>query len=73
MTISSFKLIRKCQDSQALIYAQQDFDLRWHEKITLKSHLLICKTCSHVSTNVGMLQTLLKQWRQDVDSNSAPD
>jgi hypothetical protein len=60
-----FKLWRKCQDSQALIYASEDFKLRWHERFSLKSHLMVCKACDNVQSNVSVLRGMLGKWRSD--------
>jgi hypothetical protein len=57
------KILRNCKDSHTLIYLNQDFSLSWHETISLKSHLLLCKSCFNLNKNTTMLSLLLKKWR----------
>jgi hypothetical protein len=63
MNIDSFKLMLKCPDSQALIFAQEDFALRWHQKLALRGHLMICKMCARTEHNVATLRGSLGRWR----------
>ncbi len=63
MNIDSFKLILKCPDSQALIFVQEDFPLRWHQKLALRGHLVICKMCARTEQNVATLRGSLGRWR----------
>jgi hypothetical protein len=63
MNIDSFKLVLKCPDSQALIFAQEDFALRWHQKLALRGHLTICKMCTRTEQNVVTLRGALGRWR----------
>jgi hypothetical protein len=56
MNIDSFKFVLKCPDSQALIFAQEDFALRWHQKLALRGHLTICKMCTRTEQNVVTLR-----------------
>jgi hypothetical protein len=63
MNIDSFKLMLKCPDSQALIFAQEDFALRWHQRFALRGHLMICKMCARTERNVATLRGSLGRWR----------
>jgi hypothetical protein len=63
MNIDSFKLMLKCPDSQALIFAQEDFALRWHQKLALRGHFMICKMCVQTEKNVATLRGSLGRWR----------
>jgi hypothetical protein len=63
MNIDSFKLILKCPDSQALIFAREDFTLRWHQRLALRGHLVICDACTATEKNVTLLRTGLARWR----------
>jgi hypothetical protein len=63
MNIDTFKLILKCPDSQALIFAQEDFALRWHQRLALRGHLAICKMCTRTELNVATLRNQLSRWR----------
>lgn len=61
-----YRLLKKlpnCKSSQALIYFKQDFSLSWYKKLNLKSHLLMCKSCSNIEKNATTLRALLKKWR----------
>lgn len=64
MNPSTFKPLLKCPDSQALIFAQEDFTLRWHQRLALRGHLWICKTCTSTHSNVAHLRGQLERWRQ---------
>jgi hypothetical protein len=63
-----FKLIRSCAQSQMLLFAQQDFPLSWHERFSLRTHLLICKACTHTHANVRLLEGQLQRWRGYTDA-----
>jgi hypothetical protein len=63
MNIDSFKFVLKCPDSQALIFAQEDFALRWHQKLALRGHFMICKMCVRTEKNVATLRGSLGRWR----------
>jgi hypothetical protein len=63
MNIDSFKFVLKCPDSQTLIFAQEDFSLRWHQKLALRGHLTICKMCACTEQNVATLRDTLGRWR----------
>jgi hypothetical protein len=58
-----FKLMRTCKESQALIMAKEDFALAWHERLALRSHLMICEACTKVNANVSLLRGQLGRWR----------
>jgi hypothetical protein len=63
MNIDSFKLMLKCPDSQALIFAREDFALRWHQRWALRGHLAICDACTATEKNVSVLRHSLSRWR----------
>ena len=63
MNINSFKLMLKCPDSQALLIAQEDFALRWHQRMALRGHLTICKMCTKTEHNIATLRHQLGRWR----------
>jgi hypothetical protein len=46
-----------------LIFAQEDFSLRWHQKLALRGHLTICKMCACTEQNVATLRDTLGRWR----------
>ncbi len=58
-----FKLMRTCQQTQALIMAKEDFALAWHERIALRSHLMMCGACTKVNANVSLLRSQFARWR----------
>ena len=58
-----FKLMRTCQEAQALIMAKEDFALAWHERFALRSHLMMCDACTKVNANLSLLRDQLGRWR----------
>ncbi len=65
MRLDAFKLKLKCPDSQALLFAREDFALPWHQRLALRGHLVICKVCGQTEKNVAVLRGQLGRWRQD--------
>jgi hypothetical protein len=63
MNINTFKIMLKCPDSQALMFAREDFALRWHQRLALRGHLAICLACSNTEKNVLTLRDQLARWR----------
>jgi hypothetical protein len=64
MSDRPFYLMRSCQQSQELLFAQQDFPLKWHETLSLRTHLLICKGCANTHANIDLLRSQFKRWRK---------
>ncbi len=65
MKVDKFKIMLKCPESQTLIFAQEDFALRWHQRWALRGHLSICKACSTTEKNVDTLRKQLQRWRRE--------
>ncbi len=63
MNPDAFKLWLKCPENQALLFAREDFPLRWHQKLALRGHLTICAMCQRTEQNVVALRGQLGRWR----------
>ena len=56
-------LNRTCKQAAALMVAREDLALPWADRLALRLHLLICKTCPRFERQMLGMRNSLKQWR----------
>jgi hypothetical protein len=54
---------RTCKEVVALVIAQEDRPLPLQERLALRLHLSICKTCPIFRRQVLTMRNAMKQWR----------
>ena len=61
--ISQVPFRRSCKEVVALVIAQEDQALPWTDRLALRLHLSICKTCPVFRRQVVTMRNAMKQWR----------
>jgi hypothetical protein len=61
--ISQLPFRRSCKEVVALLIAQEDRALPLADRLALRLHLSICKTCPVFQRQVLTLRNAMKQWR----------
>jgi hypothetical protein len=61
-----------CKEVAALVVAREDRALKVSEKIALRTHMQICKTCPHFEQQILTMRSALRQWRNYAGDDSAP-
>ncbi len=63
-TIRSTRLLRRsCRETAALLIAREDRALGMLDRLTLKLHLLACKTCPKFENQILTLRAAMGKWR----------
>jgi hypothetical protein len=60
-------LRRTCRQAAALVIAREDRALSLPDKVALKLHLLVCKTCPKFENQVLTLRAAMGRWRHYAD------
>jgi hypothetical protein len=59
----TFPLMRSCREVVALLVAQEDRALSRADRIALRMHLMVCKTCPRFEKQMLTMRNGLRQWR----------
>jgi len=54
---------RSCKDVTALVIAREDRALDWSERLAVRVHLAICKTCPVFERQILTMRHAMRQWR----------
>ncbi len=69
-TTSITKLFRRsCREAAALLIAREDRALDLPDRLALKLHLLVCKTCPKFENQVLTMRAAMRKWRHDTDDD----
>ena len=63
-------MMLNCKQASQLISQSLDRKLAWHERLTLRLHLLVCKYCLRFSQQLRSLRVALKRLNEDVENDS---
>jgi Putative zinc-finger len=65
-------LTRSCKEVSALVIAREDRALPQAERMALRLHMAICRTCPVFERQVLTMRNAMKQWRHySADDDSA--
>jgi hypothetical protein len=56
-------LMRTCKEVTALVVAREDRELSALDKLRLRVHMAICKTCPTFERQMFTMRHAMKQWR----------
>lgn len=56
-------MIPDCRETSELLSRRQDQPLGWLERLRLRSHLLICKACGNLDSQLDFLRKAIKDYR----------
>lgn len=56
-------MIPDCKETSLLLSRRQDQRLDWIERLRLRSHLLICKACGRLDSQLDFLRKAVKDYR----------
>ena len=69
-TFSFTRLLRRsCREASALLIAREDRALDLPDRLALKLHLLVCKTCPKFENQVLTMRAAMGKWRHDADDD----
>lgn len=67
-------LRRTCREAAALLIAREDRRLSLPDRIALKLHLAVCKTCPKFENQVLTLRAAMGQWQHYAgEAEQSPD
>lgn len=57
------KLHLTCRDVTKLVLTGEDRPLRWHERLGMRLHLLMCHACPRFVNQVETMRAAMRRWR----------
>jgi hypothetical protein len=64
------RLRRTCREAAALIVAREDRLLPFKDRLALKLHLMVCKTCPRFERQIRVMHDAFAQWRKGEDEDA---
>lgn len=59
------KLKMTCREVSALTLQSMDRELRWHERLGVRMHRLICSSCRKFAGQAQFLRASMDRWKED--------
>ena len=61
---------RTCREVTTILVAREDRDLCWRDRLTLRVHLSICKTCPDFERQMLVMRHSFQRWRHYAENEN---
>lgn len=61
---------RTCREVTTILVAREDRDLDWGDRLALRVHLSICKTCPRFEKQMLVMRHSFQRWRHYAEDDS---
>jgi hypothetical protein len=52
-----------CKEASLLLSMAQDSRLKWHQRLALSMHLVLCDGCTNFRRQLGLMRNWIKRYR----------
>ncbi|MDP1532242.1 MAG: zf-HC2 domain-containing protein [Rubrivivax sp.] len=66
------KLMRTCREVTRLVLEGEDRRLHLGERLGVRLHMMVCKTCPAFADQVALMRQAMGRWKQYAESGDAP-
>lgn len=64
---------RTCREVTTILVAREDRDIGWSERLALRIHLSVCKTCPDFERQMLTMRHSFQRWRHYSDTETDPN
>lgn len=64
---------RTCREVTTILVAREDRRLVWRDRLALRLHLSICKTCPRFERQMLVMRQSFKRWRHYTEADNGAD